>query len=209
MAYSTDVVGLSDAATGFHLWSEIYNVELKDIFTVQDEITKRIVGTTAIKLTRLERDRVLRKPTANLAAYEYVLRGRADLTNPTRAANDDARALFQRAIGDVGHRAVGIAVGDIADRDLLRIKVEAQVNPVVGVPGQQPLFERDALQLFDIAQVSDRAEPACGAHCRFDAGAETMTSTVHRPDDVSTRQRTTRWCISHITCVNLHRHARA
>jgi class 3 adenylate cyclase/TolB-like protein/Tfp pilus assembly protein PilF len=91
-------VELSEAATGFQLWSEVYNTEPKDIFSVQDDITRRIVGATAVKLTRLERDRVLRKPTANLAAYDYVLRGRADYANPTRAANDEARQLFQRAI---------------------------------------------------------------------------------------------------------------
>src|SRR6185369_11125084 len=76
------------------------------------------------------------------------------------------RALFQLAKGDVEHRAVGIAVGDIADRDLLRGKVEPTTNPVVGVEGQQPLFQRHALQLFDIAQAADRTEPARVAHCR-------------------------------------------
>jgi adenylate cyclase len=91
-------VEVTEAAKGVHLWSDVYNAELKDVFNVQDEITQRIVGAAAVKLTRLERDRVLRKPTANLAAYEYVLRGRADLSNPTRAANDEARASFQRAI---------------------------------------------------------------------------------------------------------------
>jgi len=41
---------------------------------------------------------VRRKPTANLAAYEYLLRGRAGLTHPTRASNSEARAQFQKAI---------------------------------------------------------------------------------------------------------------
>ena len=92
-------VELTEAATGVHMWSDDYNIETKDVFAVQDEITKRIVGATAVKLTQFERDRVLRKPTANLAAYEFVLRGRTNgLINQTRAANDEARAQFQRAI---------------------------------------------------------------------------------------------------------------
>jgi tetratricopeptide (TPR) repeat protein len=103
---------LSEAATGFQLWSEVYNTELKDIFSVQDDITRRIVGAAAVKLTRLERDRVLRKPTTNLVAYEYVLRGRADYANPTRAANDEARELFQRAIDlDPNYAAAYAALG--------------------------------------------------------------------------------------------------
>jgi TolB-like protein/Tfp pilus assembly protein PilF len=92
-------VELTEAGTGFHLWSDDYNIETKDVFAVQDEITKHIVGATAVKLTQFERDRVLRKPTASLAAYEFVLRGRTSgLINQTRAANDEARAMFQRAI---------------------------------------------------------------------------------------------------------------
>ena len=91
-------VELTEAATGFHLWSDHYDIELKEIFGVQDEITERIVGLTATHITRVERERVLRKPTANLVAYEYVLRGRVGLAHPTRAANDEARAQFERAI---------------------------------------------------------------------------------------------------------------
>jgi len=58
-------------------WSETYDAEVKDIFTVQDDIAKRVVGAAAVKLTRFEQERILAKPTANLAAYEYVLRGRS------------------------------------------------------------------------------------------------------------------------------------
>jgi TolB-like protein/class 3 adenylate cyclase/Tfp pilus assembly protein PilF len=105
-------VEVTEAATGFHLWADVYNAELKDIFAVQDEITQRIVGAAAVKLTRLERDRVLRKPTASLAAYEYVLRGRADFMNPTQTANDEARELFQRAIHlDPNYAAAYAALG--------------------------------------------------------------------------------------------------
>lgn len=91
-------VELTDAAKGVHLWSDIYDTTKKDIFTVQDQISERIVGATAVKLTRLERERVLQKPPANLSAYEYLLRGRADLSNPTRQANEEARIAFRHAI---------------------------------------------------------------------------------------------------------------
>lgn len=105
-------VELTDAATGFQLWSETYNTHVKDVFAVQDQITKQIVGLTAVKLTHLERERVLRQPTANLAAYELVLRGRAGLTDPTRVSNDEARSLFQRAIKlDPNYAAAYAALG--------------------------------------------------------------------------------------------------
>jgi TolB-like protein/class 3 adenylate cyclase len=73
-------VELTEAATGFHVWSDTYDAEAKDIFAVQDEIAHRVVGAAAVTLTRFERERVLTKPTKNLAAYEYVLRGREFLS---------------------------------------------------------------------------------------------------------------------------------
>jgi class 3 adenylate cyclase/TolB-like protein/Tfp pilus assembly protein PilF len=89
---------LTEAATGRNVWSQAYDDEAKDIFSVQEDIARRVVGAAAVKLTRFERERVLTKPTENLAAYEYVLRGREFLSHATRDKNDEAADLFQRAI---------------------------------------------------------------------------------------------------------------
>jgi adenylate cyclase len=91
-------VQLTEATTGRLIWSETYNAEIDDIFTVQDTIAKSVVGAAAVELTRFERERAMAKPTSNLAAYEYVLRGRGSLSHDTRDSNDEASALFQRAI---------------------------------------------------------------------------------------------------------------
>jgi class 3 adenylate cyclase/TolB-like protein/Tfp pilus assembly protein PilF len=91
-------VELTEAATGRSLWSQAYDAEVKDIFGVQDDIAKRVVGAAAVTLTRFERDRALAKPTASLAAYEYVLRGREYFSHATRDDNDQAQDMFQRAI---------------------------------------------------------------------------------------------------------------
>jgi len=93
-------VELTEAATGLRVWSETYDDEVKDVFAVQDDIAQRVVGAAAVKLTRFETERVLTKPTENLAAYEYVLRGRDRefLSHASRDRNDEAAALFQRAI---------------------------------------------------------------------------------------------------------------
>jgi TolB-like protein len=86
-------VELTEAATGRNLWSQAYDAEVKDIFGVQDDIAKRVVGAAAVTLTRFERDRALAKPTASLAAYEYVLRGREYFTHATRDDNDQAQDM--------------------------------------------------------------------------------------------------------------------
>ena len=91
-------VELTDAETGRHLWSEAYDAELTDIFAVQDDIARRVVGAAAAKLTGFEQERVLTKPTSSLAAYEYLLRGRDRTVNATREQNDASREMFQRAI---------------------------------------------------------------------------------------------------------------
>jgi len=91
-------VELTEATTGRHVWSETYDAEVDDIFAVQDDIAKRVVGAAAVKLTRFERERALAKPTNSLAAYEYVLRGRDSFSHATRDDNDKASELFQRAI---------------------------------------------------------------------------------------------------------------
>ena len=105
-------VELTEAVTGVHVWSETYDAEAKDIFAVQDDIARRVVGSAAVKLTRFERERVLTKPTENLAAYEYLLRGREFLSHPSRDKNDEAAALFQRAIDlDPNYAAAYAALG--------------------------------------------------------------------------------------------------
>jgi len=103
---------LTEAATGRNVWSQAYDDEAKDIFSVQEDIARRVVGAAAVKLTRFERERVLTKPTENLAAYEYVLRGREFLSHATRDKNDEAATLFQRAIDlDPNYAAAYAALG--------------------------------------------------------------------------------------------------
>jgi TolB-like protein/Flp pilus assembly protein TadD len=70
---------LIDTETGFHLWSETYDRELKDIFAVQDEIAKAIVERLKIQLAPEEQQLAQRDqaPTQNVEAYEQYLQGRA------------------------------------------------------------------------------------------------------------------------------------
>jgi TolB-like protein/class 3 adenylate cyclase/Tfp pilus assembly protein PilF len=89
---------LSDATTGVQLWSDRYDGEVKDVFSVQDEITQKVVGTLAIKLSDIERQRSLAKPPGNLQAYDYLQRGWEQYRLNTRAGNREARRLFEQAI---------------------------------------------------------------------------------------------------------------
>jgi adenylate cyclase len=91
-------VQLIDTSNGRHLWAERYNEPVTDLFELQDRITRRIVRTLAVRLTRLEQDRAFTKSTRNLKAYDYVLRGRHLLRHVRRAENFKAREMFQKAV---------------------------------------------------------------------------------------------------------------
>ena len=89
---------LVDAATGYHVWAERYDRDLKDVFALQDEVTQKIVGVLAVKLTAPEKDRLGRAPTRNVEAYDYVLRGLEYHRRTTKEANAEARKMFARAV---------------------------------------------------------------------------------------------------------------
>jgi adenylate cyclase len=89
---------LIDATTGPHLWAERYERNLKDLFSVQEEIVQTIVATLAIKIDAAERTRAMRKDTDSLEAYDYLLRGREYHNQRTRKANIKAREMFKKAI---------------------------------------------------------------------------------------------------------------
>ena len=67
---------LIDAATEEHLWSEVYDRELEDMFTVQSDIAQRIARSLRIKVLKRDRARLGKRATENPAAYELYLKGR-------------------------------------------------------------------------------------------------------------------------------------
>ncbi|UGY13697.1 winged helix-turn-helix domain-containing tetratricopeptide repeat protein [Bradyrhizobium septentrionale] len=89
---------LIDAETGAHLWADRFDGGLEDIFDLQDQVTSTVVGAIAPMLQREEIRRARRKPTENLDAYDYYLRGLASVRRWTREANSEALQLFCKAI---------------------------------------------------------------------------------------------------------------
>jgi adenylate cyclase len=68
---------LIQAHSGAHIWAERYDGDLVDIFELQDEVTSDVVGAIAPRLEQAEIERVSRKPTEDLGAYDCYLRGTA------------------------------------------------------------------------------------------------------------------------------------
>ena len=89
---------LIDALTGQHLFSERYDRELKDILTLQDEITVKILTAVQVKLTKGEEARLYEKGTKNIEAYLKYLQSLTYRHKMNKEANALARQLMEEAI---------------------------------------------------------------------------------------------------------------
>jgi len=88
---------LIDARSGTHIWADRFDGSIEDVFDLQDQVTSSVVAAIAPKLEQIEIQLALRKPTENLEAYDYYLRGLASAFRNTRDGDDEALRLFYRA----------------------------------------------------------------------------------------------------------------
>jgi TolB-like protein/cytochrome c-type biogenesis protein CcmH/NrfG len=89
---------LINVEDGYHLWSERYDREMKDIFAIQDEISRSIAATLKITLTPEESSALAKVPTADVQAYDYYLRGKQFLYQYKRKGIEFALRMFTQAI---------------------------------------------------------------------------------------------------------------
>jgi adenylate cyclase len=89
---------LIKAWDGFHIFSEVYDRELQDIFQVQDDISNKIVGKyTALVGLPLSDKKLVSSSTKDMEAYELYLKGRYHLSKGSLEACHAARQYFEAA----------------------------------------------------------------------------------------------------------------
>jgi TolB-like protein/class 3 adenylate cyclase/Flp pilus assembly protein TadD len=88
---------LIDAASGAHVWAERYDGEMKNIFGVQDEVTRNVVKALSVELTKDDSDRVAKRGTGNVQAYDMVLKGWQHYLRQTPEEFSAAIADFKKA----------------------------------------------------------------------------------------------------------------
>ncbi|NIW35124.1 MAG: adenylate/guanylate cyclase domain-containing protein, partial [Gemmatimonadetes bacterium] len=71
---------------------------LADIFALQSEISEEILGALQVEIREAELQRIRRKPTRDLSAYDAFLRAEFHFWRVTREDNAQARRLAERAI---------------------------------------------------------------------------------------------------------------
>jgi len=69
-------VQLINALNDAHLWGDIYDRKLTDIFAVESDIAKTVADTLQARLTGAEKQLITAQPTSDLTAYELYLKGR-------------------------------------------------------------------------------------------------------------------------------------
>jgi adenylate cyclase len=89
---------LIDAQMGNHIWVGRYDRDLTDVFAVQDEITRAVATEIGPAISEAERERAIRKPPANLSAWEAYHRGLWHISRDSNNDLDLGLGFFRRAV---------------------------------------------------------------------------------------------------------------
>jgi eukaryotic-like serine/threonine-protein kinase len=110
---------LIDVATGYHLWADRYDREMKDLFVLQDDISGNILAALKLTLTAAASERSRAAPTQNLDAYDAYLRAMHLYHSAEDGEPDQAIPLFEKAIALDPRFALAHAGLALAYRDRL------------------------------------------------------------------------------------------
>ena len=88
---------LVDAASAKHIWAERYDLELTEVFAVQDEIAERVAGAVEPELLKTEGAQAAARHTGNITAWDLVRRGTWHFHQVTRENHLKAQELFVQA----------------------------------------------------------------------------------------------------------------
>jgi serine/threonine protein kinase len=89
---------LYDAKSGKQLWGAAYNREIKDLFSIETDVAENLSSALKVHLTSDERERIQRKPTDNLTAYDIYLQAQAYYELRRREDNERAIELFRHTL---------------------------------------------------------------------------------------------------------------
>ena len=91
-------IQLIEAASDTPVWSKQYNYQVVNIFSLQNEVAKKIANAIKAKVTPAELEQIDKKPTKNLLAYDYYLKAMELFQAETEEGLKRALPLFEKAI---------------------------------------------------------------------------------------------------------------
>jgi len=89
---------LIDVRSGFQVWAERYDRLTEDIFDIQMEVSEKIAEALKVTLTESEKKSLAQKPTDDLRAYDFYMRGTEFMLHKGKKNNDAAIQMFERAL---------------------------------------------------------------------------------------------------------------
>src|SRR5262249_15043731 len=144
-------VQLINALNDAHLWGDIYDRKLNDIFAVESDIAKTIADTLQAKLTGTEKEIISVQPTSDTAAYELYLKGRLLWSKRGGENLRQAIAFYEQAIARDPNYALAYAA-----------MAEAYVIlPFYAGTAQGEVFPKAKAAAFKALQLDDKL---AGAH---------------------------------------------
>ncbi len=102
-------VQLTNAEDGYQVWAETFDRRMTDIFAIQEEIARRVAQSFEITLSQAETDSLGTRPTQNIEAYDYYLRGRSFYYRYGPRDVEFAKQLFLQAVECDPHYALAHA----------------------------------------------------------------------------------------------------
>lgn len=81
-----------------HLWSDTYEEKLISIFAIQSDVAEKIAAALKVELSPEDIEHLAKKPTENLTAYDYYLKGREFYSRHLKQDNEKAIELFRKAL---------------------------------------------------------------------------------------------------------------
>ncbi len=160
---------LFDVADGYHLWSEKYDREARDVFVIQDEISRAIVDTLRIRLAGGAAAPLVKRYTENLEAHNLYLKGLFQWNKQTEDGLKKSIEYFQEAIAREPNHAPAY-VGLSFAYELLGVW---SVRPPHEVMPRATAAAVKALQIDGTLADAHAALAATRAHYEWDwAGAE-------------------------------------
>jgi TolB-like protein/Flp pilus assembly protein TadD len=91
---------LIDTSDGAHLWVERYDRALANVFDIQEDIARRIVGALSVRLSPAEDEALAITRTRNVRAYDYYLRGRRFFYRTSKENIARAVGMYERAAAE-------------------------------------------------------------------------------------------------------------
>jgi len=103
---------LIKASDGFHVWAASYDRQMEDLFAIQADVAKSVAQALKVALAPVEVERIEKKPTLNIQAYNYYLQGREYYfggAGSTKEVLELSTKMFEKALQSDSNFALAYA----------------------------------------------------------------------------------------------------